>query len=237
MDSLGFFMNFMQRILHSIHRSLSTGLGLPSSPPGSRFEDHHRPSAPSPCMLRLLKYHAASSPDNNNNSGPPQTPHTDLGSLTVLFTSQPGLQVLLPSANSDEAQEWTFIDPRPGCAIINIGDGLAALSGGRLRSALHRVVPLPGRSMAERYSFAYLQRAESDTPMSPLLPLQSPRGNEEAGLEDEGNGSDEKDIELLTSEQWLRRKFMTLRGENRESDKITEWVLTGRKDSSSVVAA
>ena len=50
--------------------------------------------------------------------GNPQTAHTDLGSLTLLFTGAPGLQVLTPGS-----KEWAFVMPKKNCAVVNIGDG------------------------------------------------------------------------------------------------------------------
>ena len=40
--------------------------------------------------------------------------------------------------------------------------GRSMLTGGFLHSCLHRVRPLPGRTREERYSCAYLPRAEDD---------------------------------------------------------------------------
>jgi isopenicillin N synthase-like dioxygenase len=50
--------------------------------------------------------------------------HTDLGTLTFLLTKQRGLQVLLPGHEG-----WFSVEPRLGCAIINVGDSLRFLSG------------------------------------------------------------------------------------------------------------
>ena len=62
-----------------------------------------------------------------------------IGSVTVLFNQLGGLQVLSPNA-----KEWMYVKPRPGMAIINLGDGLVKLAGGRLYSGVHRVVGPPG---------------------------------------------------------------------------------------------
>jgi hypothetical protein len=70
------------------------------------------------------------------------------------------------------------------------------LTGGLLTPCLHRVSPLPGQSMEERYSMAYLQRAEDDVRMEPLAEL----GNNAASMQ-----------EVYTSREWLERKFGLLR--------------------------
>ncbi|EOD50828.1 putative 2og-fe oxygenase protein [Neofusicoccum parvum UCRNP2] len=84
----------------AILSSLSTTLGLP----GAGFNAHHRLAHPSPDMLRLLKYAAQPAAER----GAPQNAHTDLGTLTVLFTEQAGLQ----RKKGDGG--WEYVEPRPG---------------------------------------------------------------------------------------------------------------------------
>lgn len=176
----------------TIFASLSTSLGLA---PGGGLEAHHRPEVPSPDMLRLLRY--ATQPEDER--GAPQNPHTDLGSLTVLFAGSAGLQRWQGRrSGSSESERWKFIGAREGCAVVNVGDGMVALTGGRL----HRVVPLPGKRMEERYSFAWMARAEEDTVMTGL-------GGVEVEVELEcGQAAGQ---ESVTSGEWLRRKFVILR--------------------------
>ena len=86
-------------------------LGLPSN---ASLTDLHRINVSSPDILRLLHYVAQ--PDSE--LGTPQVAHTDLGSLTLLFSKSPGLQIMSP-----KSKEWAFVDPKPNCAIVNVGDG------------------------------------------------------------------------------------------------------------------
>ncbi|KAF5591829.1 gibberellin 20-oxidase [Fusarium pseudocircinatum] len=80
--------------------------------------------------------------------------HTDLGSLTILFSDEWGLQVVEPSSGN-----WEWVEPREKDAVINVGDALRFLSGKTLYSCVHRVVR-DGRASDEghRYSVAYLLR-------------------------------------------------------------------------------
>ena len=84
--------------------------------------------------------------------------HTDIGTLTFILCKQWGLQILSP----ERKDEWQFVKPESGYAIINVGDSLRFLSGNRLRSALHRVVPLGERQSENRYSIAYFLRPEDE---------------------------------------------------------------------------
>jgi isopenicillin N synthase-like dioxygenase len=159
-DTLQDFVRFISITTPSTLNSLSTSLDLPQE---ENFMTYHRPSVPSPDIIRLLRYHARPLEVLH-------APHTDLGSLTFLFTRQPGLQILAPNSG-----RWTWVEPKEGCAIVRLGDGMSLLTNGFLRSCLHRVEPLPGEAMPIRDSFAYLVRAEDQTIMTgmkcPLFPL------------------------------------------------------------------
>ncbi|KAF8192506.1 2OG-Fe-II oxygenase family oxidoreductase [Pholiota molesta] len=99
---------------------------------GARFEEHHRNDRLSNTTLVLLHY-----PPQNLDDGMGHNKHTDIGSITLLFTKQWGLQL-----QQLGSMEWLFVEPRDGHAIINIGDSLRFLSGKRFNSCLHRVIPV-----------------------------------------------------------------------------------------------
>jgi len=187
-------------ISQNIFAALSSPLNLPVS---HSFDTFHRPEAPSPDILRLLKY-AASGP-GNREFRVPQTPHTDLGSLTMLFADSPGLQI-----KPDGCEEWLYIEPKENHAVINLGDAMSLWSDGLYHSVLHRVASLPGKGMAERYSFAFLMRPENLAPMVPLTMVPLLLDNEK----------------VLTSENWIKAKFGVLRG---ETNKDFNRILTGRE--------
>lgn len=189
-------MKHMQAFTTLVHHELSDKLGIN---PQERLELFHREESPSPCILRLLKYHAQPATEH----GAVQTPHTDPGRLTILFTSQPGLQVL---PMGEENDPWQFVTPSEHCATVNIGDVLAMMTNGTLQYSLHRVSPLPGLLMDTKYSVAYLQRPEEHTILKA------------AGLKGEA----------ITSGEWLRCKFGMLIKDTFVHDK--EWILTGRQE-------
>ncbi|KAK7992555.1 oxidoreductase [Apiospora saccharicola] len=214
----GFFNSLMPRFRTPSDRqpprfasSLSASLSLPA---GQRFEDFQGLPRPSPDILRLLKYHA-----DTDTSCQPHVPHTDMGSLTFVFSSTPGLKVLPRGVLSkDQNQEpsslpWQYVAPRPGHAVVNVGDCLSLLTNGLLKSALHCVGPVEGRPMDERYSIAYLMRPEDCTVLrtldSPKIPQPAP------GQEDP-----------ITSGEWIRRKFEALRGGRGDGNSI-DHILTG----------
>lgn len=201
----------LQAAAHVILGSLSSSLSLPA---GQRFEDFQGLSRPSPDILRLLKYHA--DPDA---ACVPQTPHTDLGSLTFVFSTTPGLQVLPPAGTTSTRDNglgpaaWRHVAPRPGHAIVNIGDCLSLMTNGLLKAALHCVGPVNGQSMPERYSLAYLMRPEDDTV---LRVLDSPRFDQ---------SETRREYDEVTSGEWIRKKFKALRGQQNGGN--IDRVLTG----------
>jgi isopenicillin N synthase-like dioxygenase len=80
--------------------------------------------------------------------------HTDLGSLTLLFR-QPvaALQVLA----ADGA--WRLVKPQDGTITINTADALAALTGGYIKSSVHRVhAPPPDQADVDRFGVLYFSR-------------------------------------------------------------------------------
>ncbi|KAF8995047.1 hypothetical protein BDQ17DRAFT_1366111 [Cyathus striatus] len=90
--------------------------------------------------------------------------HTDFGSLSFLINEIGGLQVLLPGDTV-----WKYVIPRQGHAICNIGDALNLISGGILKSCVHRVVPPPGpQSKYERWSLVYFSRPGNSTVLNAL---------------------------------------------------------------------
>lgn len=65
--------------------------------------------------------------------------HTDLGSFTLLFR-QPvaGLQI-----KDNENGSWKWAKPLDGSLTVNAGDALSFLTGGYVKSTIHRVGPSP----------------------------------------------------------------------------------------------
>ena len=94
--------------------------------------------------------------------------------------------------------------------------GLTVLTGGLFHSCLHRVSPLPGVAMKERYSVAYLQRADDDVKLEALPGI----GNEAV---------DGKDV--YTSREWLEKKFGMLRRKTWKEGSEGQRILTGRDDA------
>ncbi|KAF4974019.1 hypothetical protein FZEAL_9039 [Fusarium zealandicum] len=132
-----------ERVVDVLLGCYAQALGVPG-----QFIESHDHTKSSDTILAMLSY-----PGRLTHQK-----HTDLGSLTVLFSDQWGLQVVEPSLG-----QWEWVEPRENEAVINVGDALRFMTGKKLFSCVHRVVR-DGRASQEghRYSIAYLLRPSDD---------------------------------------------------------------------------
>ncbi|OAA68502.1 2OG-Fe(II) oxygenase superfamily protein [Niveomyces insectorum RCEF 264] len=130
--------------------ALSNAMGLTGR---DRFEHKHRNERPSTSTLAMMHYVPTDAASSKNIG---HQKHTDISSLTLLFTEQWGLQIRPPGT-----REFGFVAPRDGCAVVNVGDSLRFASGHTFMSCIHRVVPF--KADEHRYSIAYFMRAENET--------------------------------------------------------------------------
>ncbi|KAL8832854.1 MAG: hypothetical protein Q9170_004720 [Blastenia crenularia] len=117
-----------------------------------RYENHHRDHKPSNSSMTFHRYPKTDARDTSNVG---HNKHTDISSLAFLFAQQWGLQV--PSTTLPH-NGWDYVRPKAGHAIVNVGDSLRFLSGFKLRSVLHRVVPVAEMEHEHRFSIAYFTR-------------------------------------------------------------------------------
>ena len=169
----------------------------------------HRLGAASGDQISLIKY---PSPTTNPNTQPLAS-HTDYGSLTLLFTSEKGLQLLtplLPGADGDRDAsahaEWRFVRPLPGYAVVNCGDTLNILTGGRVRSNVHRVASqLDRRSSEAKYSIGYFCRPEYSVVLEPIgVGRREDDGDRAIGTTGTG----------MSSREWIMKRTYTRLVEN-----------------------
>lgn len=118
--------------------------------------------------------------------------HTDLGTVTLLFR-QPvaGLQILGEDGN------WTWVKAEPGTITVNLADTISHLTGGWLKSSVHRVVAPPeDQRQYKRTGLLYFARPHNDTV---LLPITDSPVLEQAGVEPRFDKN-------VTMEEWVRAK-------------------------------
>lgn len=109
--------------------------------------------------------------------------HTDLGTITLLFR-QPvaGLQI-----KDRQTGAWKWAKPLDGSLTVNTCDALSFLTGGYIKSTVHRVaLPPKDQRHVDRLGLLYFARPQNDLPLktvdSPLLKREGFTKNEfEAG--------------------------------------------------------
>ncbi|KAH6654532.1 putative oxidoreductase [Truncatella angustata] len=118
--------------------------------------------------------------------------HTDLGTVTLLFR-QPvaGLQILGEDGN------WTWVKAEPGTITVNLADTISHLTGGWLKSSVHRVfAPPEDQRQYKRTGLLYFARPHNDTV---LLPITDSPVLEQAGVKPRFDKN-------VTMEEWVRAK-------------------------------
>jgi isopenicillin N synthase-like dioxygenase len=140
----------MTALGHALARGIALGLGLEAD----WFEQHL--TADPLVLLRVFRY-------------PPETgladpgwgvaEHTDYGLLTILGQdASGGLEVHAPSG-------WIDAPPIPGSFVVNLGDMLERMTGGRYRSTPHRV---RNQGDADRLSFPFFFDPAWDAEVRPV---------------------------------------------------------------------
>lgn len=161
--------------------------------------------------LRYMHY-AARSPEENKKVGELYSPgHTDLGSITLLFR-QPvcGLQIL-----NNEGQ-WKWVKPVDGTITINTCDALTALTGGLIKSSIHRVhAPPQDQAQIDRLGVLYFARPNNHVVLDPLQnsPLLARLGKTSNVFTELGKH--------LTTEEWVKIR-QTQQQRKTPGAKITE---------------
>jgi isopenicillin N synthase-like dioxygenase len=121
------------------------------------FED---PVAEGNSVLRLLHYPPIASDAPGLRAGA----HEDINVITLLLgAEEAGLELLTREG------EWLEVTPPPGALVVNVGDMLQRLTGGRLRSTTHRVRnPSADRRGHSRYSMPFFLHFRPDFVIAPL---------------------------------------------------------------------
>jgi isopenicillin N synthase-like dioxygenase len=131
------WMAEMTRVGHALVRAVGTGLGL-----GPDWFHQHLTAEPT-VLFRVFRY-----PPAPDAAAWGVAEHTDYGLLTLLaHDGASGLQVRGPDG-------WIDVPAVDGTIVVNLGDWLEALSGGRYRSTPHRVRS-PDAGAADRLSYPF----------------------------------------------------------------------------------
>lgn len=163
----------------AVLKALEQGLSL--SP--SQLTELHNFDLPAEDHLRMTRTLPSELKEISTNL----PPHTDFGSVTVLFNWLGGLQI--ESTDPENKGQWVYVKPIPGHAIINLGDAMVVFTNGHVKSAKHRVVPAPGRQAeVNRHSLVYFLRPNDEVYLRPLSHFESRGSNQLVDETSENNG-------------------------------------------------
>ncbi|OAP56819.1 hypothetical protein AYL99_08931 [Fonsecaea erecta] len=167
----GFMRTAHEKVALKVLACLSVSLGLPAD----YFPKLHNFDSPSFTTLRLLHYPGLTGDDA---ATPVRLPaHTDHTVVTVLFQHKVmGLQVRPPNLTGEvlEGEQWLDAPIIPGAVLVNIGETMTFLSGGLMKSTLHRVARSPRAEDQgkERFSCVYFCHANEDTKLAMVEGIQ-----------------------------------------------------------------
>ncbi|KAL8281343.1 hypothetical protein RQP46_006377 [Phenoliferia psychrophenolica] len=156
----------------------------------SKSEDHHR-------FMKYSKYSEAETETLLKNGGHWSRGHTDLGTLTLLFR-QP---VAALQIQDNLTGEWRWVKPRDGTLTVNACDALSFLTGGYVKSTIHRVaVPPPDQRHVDRLGLLYFARPHNDILLHTIKesPVLQRAGCMQNAFEEVG--------QVPTMEEWTVRK-------------------------------
>lgn len=97
--------------------------------------------------------------------------HTDYGTITILRSGGPGLQV----SKDKETPSWHDVPSLDDVFIINLGDLMRRWTNNKWQSTLHRVInPPEGSGWGRRQSIAFFHNVNPDAIVSTLIQDEAP---------------------------------------------------------------
>ncbi|KAJ8508670.1 hypothetical protein ONZ45_g9073 [Pleurotus djamor] len=147
-------------VLYPILKVLALTLELPED----TLIKLHGFDDPGESSVTFMKYYPRPEESEVASKGVWLKGHTDLGSITMLY-SQPvgGLQIL-----SRDGQ-WRYIKHIDNALVVNAGDTMEFLSGGHYRATIHRVIQPPvDQRPVGRLGLFYFSMPSDDITLNPL---------------------------------------------------------------------
>ncbi|KII91202.1 hypothetical protein PLICRDRAFT_51377 [Plicaturopsis crispa FD-325 SS-3] len=115
--------------------------------------------------LRYMKYSKYTPEENKRIKGVWLKGHTDLGSVTLLFR-QPVASLQI---RDQTTEQWKWVKPQDGTITVNTCDALSFLTGGYIKSTIHRVVSPPkDQQHVDRLGLLYFARPHNDVVLNTI---------------------------------------------------------------------
>ncbi|KAJ7622284.1 Clavaminate synthase-like protein [Roridomyces roridus] len=139
--------------------------------------------------------------------------HTDLGTFTLLFR-QPvaALQIRDPGTN-----EWKWVKPMDATLTVNACDALGFLTGGYVKSTIHRVtVPPKDQQHVDRLGLLYFSRPHNDIKLTTIKdsPVLQREGYTQNQFEQTGNYVPTMEEWTFAKQKWQRTKAEAVKNDH-----------------------
>jgi len=170
--------------------------------PEDYFTNIHRYEAKSEDHLRYMKY-GKYTPEENSKLNLWTRGHTDLGSFTLLFR-QPVAALQIKDPLKDE---FKWVKPQDGTLTVNACDALSFLTGGYVRSTIHRVtVPPKDQQHVDRLGLLYFSRPHNDVVLNTIKesPVLQREGYTQNDFEKSGNPVPTMEEFTFAKQKWQR---------------------------------
>ncbi|KIY52172.1 Clavaminate synthase-like protein [Fistulina hepatica ATCC 64428] len=197
-----FARDLHSEVLDPLHVLLAIALELPED----YFTKLHKYEVKSEDHLRYMKYGKYTPEENEKIKNKNWVRgHTDLGSFTLLFR-QP---VAALQIRSHTTNEWKWAKPQDGTITVNSCDALSFLTGGYVKSTIHRVVvPPKDQQQYDRLGLLYFSRPHNDVKLNTVKdsPVLNREGSTQNRFESSGNGVPTMEEWTFAKQKWQRRK-------------------------------
>ncbi|KAM0753618.1 Clavaminate synthase-like protein [Meredithblackwellia eburnea MCA 4105] len=198
-DAVAKFMKIMHE---EVHRKLLVLCAIIlECPDENELVKLHNWHAMSNTHMRYMLYHPRSKEELQKlGDNPSLNGHTDFGSLTLLFR-QP---VAALQVRKEDGESWIWVKPYPGSITVNVADTLQFLSGGYLKSSIHRVVTPPQDQVhIPRLGVIFFTRPDNTCPLTPVDSKLLEREGSHSDLGSLPNGADGR---VATAGEWVRAR-------------------------------
>lgn len=196
-----FSKDLHKEVLDPLHVLLANALELPED----YFLKLHKYEEKSEDHLRYMKYSKYTPEENLKHGKLWVQGHTDLGTFTLLFR-QP---VAALQIKNHVTGEWKWVKPQDGTLTVNACDALSFLTGGYVRSTIHRVVSPPkDQEHVDRLGLLYFQRPNNNVRLATVQdsPVLQREGYTQNDFEKSGNPVPTMEEWTFAKQKWQRTK-------------------------------
>ncbi|KAF4657356.1 hypothetical protein FOL47_008474 [Perkinsus chesapeaki] len=164
------------------------------------------PDGASISLQRVFRYFAVEGNDRSGEKRIGSSPHTDWGFITIVLQQEgiDGLEVQDP----ETGYYYPLPNDRPSRIVVNVGDFASIMTGGKLYSPVHRV--MPPLNAAERLSLVHFYYPNYNTTLEGFLNTDAAKRTSLLSDQKEGGAAEwmnDEDAETMTFGDFISAKW------------------------------